>query len=200
MSEIKEKKIRLKKQEQPSKDQTQEVPHVQQEVPVKQEVPPVEKKVKKTKSKSSQQVNQQVDQKQEGQPQEQTVPGPVKGSKTTVNNIDLIISTLITKFNLPEKEVKMSIENLLPTSSTYVKKHKKRDPNAPKKALTPYLFFTQENRDKIVKENPGIKFNDIGRKLGEKWKTLSDQEKQPYMEKAQADKVRLNNEKMKVEV
>jgi len=35
---------------------------------------------------------------------------------------------------------------------------KKKDPIAPKKALSPYMFFTQEWREKIKEENPGIGF------------------------------------------
>jgi len=37
---------------------------------------------------------------------------------------------------------------------------KKKDPNAPKKALSPYMFFTQEHREIIKEENPGIGFGE----------------------------------------
>lgn len=38
-----------------------------------------------------------------------------------------------------------------------------KDPNAPKRASGAYVFFTEEMRPKLVAENPGIKFVDMGR-------------------------------------
>jgi hypothetical protein len=70
---------------------------------------------------------------------------------------------------------------------------KKKDPNAPKKALSPYMFFTQEWREKIKEESPGISFGmqlihspiatlilrpgEVAKRLGSKWKSMSDEEK-----------------------
>lgn len=72
---------------------------------------------------------------------------------------------------------------------------RKKDPNAPKRALSAYMFFANENRDIVRAENPGITFGQVGRILGEKWKALSDEEKQPYEAKAEADKKRYESEK-----
>lgn len=71
---------------------------------------------------------------------------------------------------------------------------KKKDPNAPKRSLSAYMFFANENRDSVRNENPGITFGQIGRLLGEKWKALSVEEKVPYEDKAQQDKKRYDNE------
>jgi hypothetical protein len=32
------------------------------------------------------------------------------------------------------------------------------DPNAPKRGLSAYMFFANDNRDKVREENPGISF------------------------------------------
>ena len=32
------------------------------------------------------------------------------------------------------------------------------DPNMPKRGLSAYMFFANEQRDKVREENPGIKF------------------------------------------
>lgn len=69
------------------------------------------------------------------------------------------------------------------------------DPNAPKRALSAYMFFANDNRDGIRADNPGIAFGQVGKALGEKWKTLTDAEKVPYEEKATADKKRYEDEK-----
>ncbi|KAG9685744.1 hypothetical protein KCU81_g5452, partial [Aureobasidium melanogenum] len=72
---------------------------------------------------------------------------------------------------------------------------KKKDPNAPKRGLSAYMFFANEQREKVREENPGIKFGDVGKILGEKWKSLNEKQKTPYEAKAAADKKRYEEEK-----
>jgi HMG (high mobility group) box len=52
------------------------------------------------------------------------------------------------------------------------KKKAKKDPNAPKGAKSAYMFFVQENREKIKEESPDISFGEMGKALGEKWKVV----------------------------
>ena len=72
---------------------------------------------------------------------------------------------------------------------------RKKDPNAPKRALSAYMFFANENRDIIKAENPDVSFGQVGKLLGEKWKALSPEEREPYEAKAKADKRRYESEK-----
>ncbi|XP_057519671.1 FACT complex subunit SSRP1-like isoform X2 [Amaranthus tricolor] len=74
------------------------------------------------------------------------------------------------------------------------KQKKKKDPNAPKKAMSGFMFFSQAERENTKKENPGIMFTDIAKVLGEKWRNMSAEEKEPYEAKARADKKRYNNQ------
>ncbi|XP_057517531.1 FACT complex subunit SSRP1-like [Amaranthus tricolor] len=71
---------------------------------------------------------------------------------------------------------------------------KKKDPNAPKKAMSGFMFFSQAERENTKKENPGIMFTDIAKALGEKWRNMSAEEKEPYEAKARADKKRYNDQ------
>lgn len=73
---------------------------------------------------------------------------------------------------------------------------KKKDPNAPKRGLSAYMFFANEQRDKVREDNPGIKFGDVGKMLGEKWKELDAKQRAPYDAKAAADKKRYEDEKV----
>ena len=57
------------------------------------------------------------------------------------------------------------------------------------------MFFVQDARPKMVTANPDLKFGEIGKRLGEQWKALSEKEKEPYQKKAAADKVRYEKEK-----
>ncbi|KAI9929014.1 Non-histone chromosomal protein 6 [Aspergillus wentii] len=72
---------------------------------------------------------------------------------------------------------------------------KKKDPNAPKRGLSAYMFFANDMRDKVREENPGISFGQVGKQLGDRWKNLSDADRRPYDEKAAADKKRYEEEK-----
>lgn len=72
---------------------------------------------------------------------------------------------------------------------------RKKDPNAPKRALSAYMFFANENRDIIKSENPDVTFGQVGKLLGERWKALSAEDREPYDAKAKADKRRYESEK-----
>ncbi|KAL8805804.1 MAG: hypothetical protein Q9182_001716 [Xanthomendoza sp. 2 TL-2023] len=72
---------------------------------------------------------------------------------------------------------------------------KKKDPNAPKRGLSAYMFFANDNRETVREENPGISFGQVGKVLGEKWKALSAKQREPYEAKAKKDKERYETEK-----
>ncbi|KAI9734504.1 MAG: Non-histone chromosomal protein 6 [Cirrosporium novae-zelandiae] len=72
---------------------------------------------------------------------------------------------------------------------------KKKDPNAPKRGLSAYMFFANEQRETVREENPGISFGQVGKMLGERWKALNEKQRGPYEAKAAADKKRYEEEK-----
>lgn len=72
------------------------------------------------------------------------------------------------------------------------KKKTKKDPNAPKKGLSAYMFFVKDTRQEIKEQNPDATFGEIGKLLGEAWKKLEDKSK--YEEMAKQDKVRYESE------
>lgn len=41
------------------------------------------------------------------------------------------------------------------------KPRKKKDPNAPKKALSAFMFFSNTNRERVKTANPGIPFGQV---------------------------------------
>jgi len=70
------------------------------------------------------------------------------------------------------------------------KQRKKKDPNAPKNALSAFMYFSNDNRDKVKADNPGIPFGQVGKLLGEQWKALTAEDKVKYDEMAKKDKER----------
>jgi len=73
-------------------------------------------------------------------------------------------------------------------------KRAKKDPNAPKRAKSSYMYFMEVNRERIKNENPGASFGEIGKLVGAQWKAMSDNEKKKYEDMANTDKTRYKNE------
>ncbi|KAF8157916.1 high mobility group box domain-containing protein, partial [Crassisporium funariophilum] len=71
----------------------------------------------------------------------------------------------------------------------------KYEPDAPKRALSAYMFFSQDWRERIKIENPDACFGEVGKLLAVKWKELGDEGKKSYIEQAAKDKERYENEK-----
>lgn len=69
-----------------------------------------------------------------------------------------------------------------------------KDPSAPKRASGAYVFFTNEMRPKVLQDFPGIKFVELGRVLGERWRALTPEEKKRYEDMAAEDKIRFQME------
>ncbi|KAJ3064077.1 hypothetical protein BCR33DRAFT_761755 [Rhizoclosmatium globosum] len=66
----------------------------------------------------------------------------------------------------------------------------KKDPNAPKKALSAYLLFANDNRARVKEENPDATFGTMGKILGAEWKEASEAVKQKYVALQEKDKER----------
>lgn len=71
------------------------------------------------------------------------------------------------------------------------KKKKRRE--RPTAFLSSYMFFATSNRARIIHEHAGsggISFQEIGRKLGEKWNKMTPEEREPFVEKSRRDRER----------
>uniref|UniRef100_A0A914L7D0 HMG box domain-containing protein n=2 Tax=Meloidogyne TaxID=189290 RepID=A0A914L7D0_MELIC len=74
------------------------------------------------------------------------------------------------------------------------KKRAKKDPNAPKRALSAFFFFSNDKRQEVSGEHPEWKVGQIAQELGLRWKALSDDERIIFEKKAQEDKERYAEE------
>jgi len=68
------------------------------------------------------------------------------------------------------------------TNATVVKPNQKpmKDPNAPKKPLSAYFLFSQEERLKVKNENPDFSITEVAKELGRRWATLEPSLKSSY--------------------
>jgi len=71
---------------------------------------------------------------------------------------------------------------------------KEKDPNAPKRNMSSYMFYSNENRSKFKEANPEASFGDLAKIISKAFKELSEEEKKPYEEKAAADRERYKKE------
>jgi hypothetical protein len=71
------------------------------------------------------------------------------------------------------------------------KKRVKKDPNAPKKAKSAYIFFCAVKRPQMVASNPiGISHGDLTKMVSAAWKELPAEEKKQFEELSATDKER----------
>ncbi|KAL6944722.1 hypothetical protein ACO0RG_001468 [Hanseniaspora osmophila] len=68
----------------------------------------------------------------------------------------------------------------------------KRDPKMPKRPTNAYLFFCENNKEQL-REDHGPQA-DMSRVLTEAWKSLSDEDKKPYFDMYNEDKIRYQRE------
>jgi len=73
-------------------------------------------------------------------------------------------------------------------------KAKKKDALMPKRPKTAYVFFCTMEREKFVAENPGIKFGDLSKLMGQEWKRMTSEQKGKYDAQATNDKERYRKE------
>ena len=96
-----------------------------------------------------------------------------------VTDVKSELETLITE-NMPKK-----------VSS---KEKKLKDPNAPKRPKSSYLFFCDEMRAQVKSDNPEFKAVDVTKELGRQWKELGEEEKKPFEKKAKKAKKNYESE------
>lgn len=88
---------------------------------------------------------------------------------------------------------KVIIKNLPKQKVVHPKKSK--DPNAPKRGKSSYIFFCVDKRPEVIDANPDMSAKDIIKELGRVWREdTSDAEKNKYKELSAKDKLRYEEE------
>ena len=78
------------------------------------------------------------------------------------------------------------------------RKRAKRDPSAPKRAKSAYMFFCDAERANVKEENPEMKATEVTAELGSRWNALKEEGEEamrPYVELAEQDRERFTTEK-----
>lgn len=92
-----------------------------------------------------------------------------------------------------EEVISAFVAKLKPAKARKAKKDK--DPNAPVRNKSAYIYFGKERRPELKAENPDVTFGDLTKMVAAEWKELSDKAKKPYVAQAAKDKKRYDAEK-----
>ncbi|CAH1782912.1 unnamed protein product [Owenia fusiformis] len=78
-----------------------------------------------------------------------------------------------------------------PTSSKKKRVKRAKDPNAPKRPTTSYFYFLQQSRAEMKERGENTtKVTEVTKISTEKWRQMTAEDKQPFEEKAKADRER----------
>ncbi len=117
---------------------------------------------------------------------------------TTLNKLNTIVLNMLEKGDTtPNDWLSKSNQSRLKSVLGDSEKPQK-DPNAPKRGKSAYLFYCQDVRDNVVSDlGEGIKTTEITRELGRRWNEIKDNPKKvaKYNKLAEEDKSRYEKEK-----
>lgn len=95
------------------------------------------------------------------------------------------------------KEYEKKMQSYIPPAGCKRSKSKAtRDPDAPKKPMTAYFAWMNENRSRIKEENPGAGLGEVAKIAGAEWKDVDSDEKGRLEEEYRENMVEYKN-KMK---
>jgi high mobility group protein B1 len=81
-----------------------------------------------------------------------------------------------------------------PASDGGIKRKKKKDPNAPKRPLSAFFLFCQDERPAVKAVYPTYSVGEAAKELGERWNKVSAEVKSKYEAKAGQDKLRYDKD------
>lgn len=104
-----------------------------------------------------------------------------------VKNTD-IIKTLSTNWNelknsskgADKKKYAHYTKLALDDKERYIKEKGEKEQDEPKKPLSAYLLFCQDNRDAVKNELGDVKPTDVTKELGKRWKELKENDKETF--------------------
>lgn len=97
-----------------------------------------------------------------------------------------------------KKRYDAEMQNYIPPKGEKVGRGKKRkhikDPNAPKRSLSAFFWFCNDERGKVKMINPEYGVGDIAKELGKRWSDAGPELKSKYEAMAEKDKARYERE------
>ena len=118
-------------------------------------------------------------------------------SVKTWNNLTKHLQTFLSNQGLESEDLTSIMDSWANEKSTVLKMisngavtHKRKDPNAPKKWCSSYIWFCRDVRNTVKEDNPDMKATEVLKEMGNMWRNLSDKKKAKYQKEADKDKAR----------
>ena len=119
----------------------------------------------------------------EGLKQEKSESDKGRKKKKKIKGKDQVSNELITTKSLLEENLtNESHHSIKVAASNNVRRDEAKKP----RKVPPYALFNQDNRKKLKLEHPDMSFAEIAKKMGEMWRSLSQEEKETYKSKAKS--------------
>lgn len=93
--------------------------------------------------------------------------------------------TIVRQVGGQVQQVQVQQQKVVTTANSKVNQKPIKDPNAPKKPLSAYFLFSQEERLKVKAENPDYSITEVAKELGKRWATLDPTLKNSYEQRYQ---------------
>lgn len=101
---------------------------------------------------------------------------------------------MINKNRTPVKETKAGKKGKSPDSKKQ-RVRRKKDSNAPKRAMSAFMFFSNDIRETVKKERPDLAFLEIATEIGARWQATPEPKRKKYQLMAEKDKKRYLEQK-----
>lgn len=91
----------------------------------------------------------------------------------------------------------LEMQNYVPPKDIKVRGRKRqqmKDPNAPKRSLSAFFWFCNDERSKVKANNPEYTMGDIAKELGRRWAAADPEVKSKYESLSEQDKARYDRE------
>eukprot|EP00095_Tigriopus_kingsejongensis_P005050 maker-scaffold1150_size58936-snap-gene-0.13 protein:Tk05050 transcript:maker-scaffold1150_size58936-snap-gene-0.13-mRNA-1 annotation:"unknown" len=82
-----------------------------------------------------------------------------------------------------------------PAGAKKRKKRKKKDPNAPKRAMSAFFWFSQDERAKVRAANPDFGVGDTAKELSRRWAETAPEIRSKFESLAEKDRARYDRDK-----
>lgn len=115
-----------------------------------------------------------------------------ENQKNLVLNMKNLRETTITEERRDDKQLLQEDSRVETRGRKKKKKEKKRV--GPKRPLAPFMVYTIKKRKDLMKENPKTKISEISKMLGKEWRSLSENDKFPYVERSREEQERYRKE------
>lgn len=119
----------------------------------------------------------------------------------TFNKLTTHLSALLGSLPLPESSNSSVMEawegsrkEVVRTLNRGTHANEQKDPNAPRRPRSAYIFFCQDTRADVLKGSPTMSANQVLKELGKRWKALGQKAKVRFEQLAATDKERYKTE------